>query len=257
MSTSSPEPLDPALFAEGPRRDPRFNVVDHWSECQNLARNHTEKDIEFFHRQMHEELCSVENAARNLSDFPDAPWEIRLRIARQCSDEARHVLMFRELCEQRGGKLGSWPVMDFQYRICTNIRTLIGRLAVQNRSFEAGGIDAVSAAIKAAAESGDSELAGLYEMQWADEIQHVRFANEWIRAEAGKSPRVILQMAAALHAAAQAFHQVMGDEAVKVDYGADLAGRREAGFNEEEIRVAAEQGGERVFGLARPRPKTA
>jgi uncharacterized ferritin-like protein (DUF455 family) len=225
-------------------------VVYHWSECRNFSRDHPDKDIEFFHRQMHEELCSVENAARNLSDFPDAPWEVRMSIARQCSDEARHVLMFRELCEQRGGKLGTWPVMDFQYRICTNIKTLIGRLSVQNRAFEAGGIDAVTAAIREAREAGDSELESLYEMQGADEIQHVRFANEWIRAEASKSPRVILQIAGALHAGIEAFRQVMGDEAVKVGYGADSAGRREAGFNEEEIRAAAGQSDSRLSRLA-------
>lgn len=256
MSDSSLTPLDPALFAQGPARDSRFTVVEHWDECIRFGKGHPEKDIEFFHRQMHEELCSVENAARNLSDFPDAPWEVRLSIARQCSDEARHVLMFRELCEQRGGKLGSWPVMDFQYRICTNIKTLIGRLSVQNRTFEAGGIDAVTAAINEARDSGDSELARLYEMQAADEIQHVRFANEWIRAEARKSPRAILQMAAALHAGVEAFRQVMGDEAVKVEYGADSAGRREAGFNEEEIRAAAEHGDERLRELNRPGAET-
>src|SRR5262249_8141618 len=151
------------LFADTPEREARFTVVDHWAECRNFPPGHPEKEIEFFHRQMHEELCSVENAARNLADFPEADWDVRMCIARQCSDEARHVLMFRRLCEKRGGVLGKWPVMTFQYRICTNIKTLIGRLSVQNRTFEAGGIDAVTVAIEDAKDRGDLELAGLYE----------------------------------------------------------------------------------------------
>jgi uncharacterized ferritin-like protein (DUF455 family) len=243
--------LDPALFASGPTREARFTVVDHWSECSNFPKGHPEKEIEFFHRQMHEELCSVENAARNLADFPDANWEVRMCIARQCSDEARHVLMFRRLCEKRGGSVGRWPVMNFQYRICTNINSLIGRLAVQNRTFEAGGIDAVTVAAQDARERGDLELASLYEMQGADEIQHVRFANDWIRAETRKDPRMILRMAGALHAGAEAFRQVMGEEAVQVEYGADSSGRREAGFDEEEVRVAAEEGDVRLAAVAR------
>ncbi len=236
-------PLDPALFAaSGPARDSRFTVVDHWAECMNFPEGHPEKEIEFFHRQMHEELNSVENAARNLTDFPDANWDLRMFIARQCSDEARHVLMFRRICERRGGTVGAWPVMTFQYRIITKIKTLLGRLAVQNRTFEAGGIDAVKVAIEDALLRGDTELAELYEMQSADEIQHVRFANDWIRGEVHKAARNLLDMAGCLHRGAEAFAQVMGSEAVGgITYGADAEGRREAGFDEGEVRVIFEE----------------
>jgi len=132
--------------------------------------------------------------------------------------------------------------MTFQYRICTKIKTLIGRLSVQNRTFEAGGIDAVTVAVQDARDNGDIELASLYEMQGADEIQHVRFANDWIRAEAKRDPRSVLQMAGALHAGAEAFKQVMGEEGVVgVTYGADSAGRREAGFDDAEVATAFEE----------------
>ena len=42
------------------------------------------------------------------------------------------------------GKLGQYPVLNFQYRIVSKIGSLVGRLAVQNRSFEAGGLDAIT-----------------------------------------------------------------------------------------------------------------
>lgn len=239
-------PLDPRYFAEGPNRDPRFTVVDHWAECCNLPEGDPLKQVEFFHRQMHEELVSVENASRNLTDFPDADWEIRMWIARQCYDEARHVQMFRRIFESRGGTIGQYPVMTFQYRICTKISTLLGRLSVQNRTFEAGGIDAIRIAIEEAWRKGDRELAELFEAQGADEIVHVRFANDWIKQEAHKDPRNILRMAAALRDGADAFQQVMGDAGVEgVTYGADAEGRLEAGFEAAEVNLITQAAEER------------
>jgi hypothetical protein len=40
--------------------------------------------------------------------------------------------------------------MNFQFRIITKIDNLVGRLAVQNRTFEAEGVDAVEPAIEEA-----------------------------------------------------------------------------------------------------------
>ena len=92
---------------------------------------------------MNEEMDATECSARTITDFPDAPWELRMFLARQCADEARHALTFKKLFEKRGGKLGEYPIMNFQYRIICKISDLAGRLAVQNRTFEAEGIDAI------------------------------------------------------------------------------------------------------------------
>lgn len=239
--------LPSKFFAANPARDARFTLVDTWKECANFERGHPEKEIEFFHRQAHEELNAVENCSRNLSDFPDAPWDVRMYIARQAYDEARHVEMFLELYKKRGGVIGKYPVMCFQYRICTMIATLLGRLSVQNRTFEAGGIDAVTAGIDDARSRGDEELALLYEAQGSDEIQHVRFANEWIRDQVFKVPRNALVMAMALTQGAEAFTMVMGEEGVEgLSYGADSAGRRAAGFDEAEVEQAKDHADARL-----------
>ena len=106
MGTGSRPEYDATLFAPGPARDSRFTVVEQWVDCQNFPLGDPNRDVEFLHRQMNEETNGMENAARNLTDFPGAEWEIRMQLARQCSDEARHVLMFRRLFERRGGRLG-------------------------------------------------------------------------------------------------------------------------------------------------------
>lgn len=226
-------------FAAGPARDSRFDVKERWADCLNLPPTHPDRDLEFFHRQMNEEINGLENAARSLVDFPNADWGIRMSIARQAADEARHVLMFRLILEKRGSWLGRYPVLNFQYRIITNIDNLVGRLAVQNRSFEAEGVDAVEPEIKKRREKGDSELADFFEMQLADEIGHVRFANEYIARATKTDPLNVMRVGRALNYASEAFLCVMGQEAIdSVTYERNEEGRLQAGFTPEEVRFA-------------------
>ena len=232
--------VDQSLFAPGPARDPRFTVSERWIDCANFPIGHPEQVVQFLHRQMNEEVDSLESSARNLTDFPDADWEVRMHLARQCADEARHARMFRRLFEKRGGTVGQYPVLNFQYRIITQFDSLAARLAIQNRSFEAGGLDAITAGIEQARDDGDLELAELYEAQVADEISHVRFANEWIRKFVDKDPANLLRIGSAMKVASQAFVEVMGKEGTEgVQYPADRAGRLEAGFTAEEVEIAA------------------
>ena len=240
--TGSPvaAPADTAVLARGPARDGRFVVAEWWKECANFPPGNPLHQVEFLHRQMNEEVDSLECAARNVADFPTADWQLRLGLARQCADEARHARMFRRVFESRGGRVGQYPVLNFQYRIVTNIRTLVGRLAVQNRSFEAGGLDAIAAGIEEARRGGDTELAELFEAQRADEISHVRLANDWIRIASDRDPRTVLFIGSALNDASKGFRHVMGTEGVAgVSYAADAAGRLEAGFSDSEVRLAS------------------
>ncbi len=229
------------LFAADPARDARFTVRAHWIECDNLPGEDPLHLVEFFHRQMNEEVDSLEASAQSLADFPDAPWDLRMELARQCADETRHALGYGQHLERLGGRVGQFPVLNFQYRIITAQRDLIARLAIQNRSFEAGGLDAIEYGIGQARASGQDELAEFYAAQLADEIAHVRFANAWIRKALKDDPRIILRMGAALDAAARAFRIVMGREGTEgVEYPAATQARLEAGFTSEETRRASE-----------------
>ena len=222
-------------FGEPPARDRRFDVRERWSELRNIDGANPEHQIEFLHRQMNEEINSIEISARNLTDFPNAPWELRMAIARQCWDEARHCLAFRRLFEARGGAVGQYPVINFQYRIITNIDSLAGRLAVQNRSFEAAGIDAIDLNLRAQSTERDPELMSLFEMQLADEMQHVRFGNEWVKRLAEmEGPRTTFAVARACAQATEAFKQI-ADAGSMLFYPVSNDARREAGFTDDEI----------------------
>ena len=239
----------PAFLAESPQRDSRFDVRDRWDECANFPDGHPHKPLEFLHRQMNEEVDALECSARSLTDFPDAPWEMRLFLARQCSDEARHAWLFRAAFLKRGGTIGQFPVLNFQYRIICGLDSLVTRLAVQTRTFEAEGIDAIDSALGGNGVE-DAELMQLFDGQFADEIQHVRIANEFIQESVRREPRLVLRIGAALTRAMEVFGQVFGDKGTAVEkYLPSAEGRREAGFTTQEIETAvrlAEERQERV-----------
>jgi uncharacterized ferritin-like protein (DUF455 family) len=231
--------LDPRLFAEGPARDARFTVRETWAEMTNIPPEDPRHHQEFLHRQMNEEVNGLEIAARNLVDFPDADWELRLAIARQCWDEARHIVMFRRCYERRGGRVGEYPVLNFQYRISTRLDSLLGRLAVQNRSFEAAGIDAIQDGIREARASGAEDLVELLDTQLADEVQHVRYANEWVKrlVERG-GPEATFKMVRAVSQANAAMTLVAGEALTSYPVAEEV--RREAGFEPGEIEAVKE-----------------
>jgi len=239
-------PLDPQFFGDGPARDARFIVREVWAELENYPDGTPERDHEFLHRQMNEEMCVMENAARSLADFPDADWGVRKGLARQCADEARHTMNYHRLLVARNGHLGQYPITNFQFRILGRIDNLIGRLAVQNRSFEADGLDAATHARDEARAKGNHVLADMYDAQQADEVCHIRFANDYIKAELGRNPRVGMQIARALNQCAQAFAVIFAGGGVDVEkYGVAVEARLEAGFSAEEVAVAVRMSDER------------
>ena len=239
MSAPLHPELDPALFGEASVRDARFETRDRWVDLDNLPASHPQKAVEFLHRQMNEEVLVMENAARNLAEFPEAEWEVRFWMARQVADEARHAVAYRQALERRGGQVGGFPVLMFQYRVLSRVSTLIGRLAVQNRTFEADGLDAVTHGIEEARANGDDDLVAQYQAQQADEVLHIKFANEYIHREIGRNPRSVLDMTRALTLASRAFQAAWaGGGTNATRYGVATEARAQAGFSDGEIETA-------------------
>jgi len=230
--------LDPALFGPGQARDHRFVVCDRWNELVNNPPTSDASRREFLHRQMNEEANVMEQAAQSLVDFPTADWDIRMWLARQCADEARHVQLYLRVMQARGIAIGEYPVINFQFRVLTRIDSLAGRLAVENRTFEADGLDAATFGVEEAQARGEEDMATLLDTQQADEIVHVGFANAWIRRQIELDPRTLLRMATALTQAAKAF-AIAFEGGGAVRYPVAGAERREAGFNPSEIETAA------------------
>ncbi len=181
-----------------PAREACFTIARHDTEMHAYAPGTPIALREMVHRHMTNEITSLDIAASCLAEFPDAPWELRLELARQCWDESRHVQALHRRLLEMGGRKGEFPITTFEWNITCAIDNLPGRLAAQNRTLEAGAMDVVGGLVRDVRQAGDEGTAAALEAILADEIQHVRFANRWIKALAEKDRRVLLKVAMAV-----------------------------------------------------------
>jgi bacterioferritin (cytochrome b1) len=182
-----------------PAREPCFRCVDLDSEMEGWPDMSDRARRERLHRHMNNELGALEIAAQCVADFPDAPWPLRMLLARQAADEARHASALLRRLLELGGEKGEFPVANYEWSVTMMLDDLPGRLAVQNRTFEAGLIDILGTMRAVWRESGDEVTADVLDGILADEITHVRFANRWIRRMTELDPRLLLKVALAVH----------------------------------------------------------
>lgn len=231
---------------QDPAREPCFKVVQTGDEMFEMADMSETSRRERLHRHMNNEAGAIEIAAQCLVDFPDAPWDLRMQLARQCYDEARHVAALLRRLLQLGGYKGEFPIANYEWSVTCTLDSLAGRLAVQNRTFEAGLMDLLGSLLKKWREIGDHTTADMLEHILADEVTHVRFANQWIRRMAQQDRRVLLKVAQAIRflAATDVAHspggaaQAPGVRPAGADYasaGINVEDRRLAEFTDAEI----------------------
>jgi uncharacterized ferritin-like protein (DUF455 family) len=239
-----------------PAREPCFTVVQDPAELADYADMSEVARRQRLHKHMHNEMQSLEMAAQSLADFPDAPWSLRMSLARQCWDETRHTeLLYRRL-QELGGRKGEFPVMNYEWSITCAMDSISARLALQNRTFEGGEMDLLRQLVTMWRDAGDEDTANLLDGILADEIQHVRLANDWFKRMSREDPTTLLRLASAvsfLKRVTQAFEPAPGTtNAVGVDLTGfthiemltNVEDRIRAGFTEREIEEIQRQEGQ-------------
>jgi hypothetical protein len=88
--------------------------------------------------------------------------------------------------------------MNYEWGTVCLMDSLAARLALQNRTFEAAEMDLFRRLIDAWREAGDPETAAMLDGILADEVQHVRFANRWLRRLSEEDGRTLLKVASAV-----------------------------------------------------------
>jgi uncharacterized ferritin-like protein (DUF455 family) len=189
------------------------------------------------------ELQALEGAGRSLWDFPDAPWEFKLNMARQCWDEARHVQIYEKLLHHVGGEVGMFPESTFLFECaCADDPAL--RVAGVNRGLEGLACDVFRDMISYAEKTGDEVMRQAIDYVLADELTHVRFGSEWVREFTKDDPERFRR--------AQDFRREVdkqfsfgGGRSDREDAAIPIAweDRKEAGFTEEELRELAQISG--------------
>ncbi len=194
------------------------------------------------HGIMTGEYQAMEAAGRTLFDFPEAPWEFQLDMARQVWDESRHVEIFTRLLEYMGAMPGDYVETEILWR-CTQAEDPAARVAGINRGLEGLACDVFDQLIKIAQRTGDQVIEQAVDYVLADEITHVRMGSKWMRKLTEGDPERLARALAFQEMVDEVFNFRGGRRAIEdlqKDDGAFLTIAKEArllaGFSEEEIQ---------------------
>lgn len=135
-----------------------------------------------FHQLLYGEVETTDRMGKMLAEFPDLPWEMRMELAHQMWDEARHIEIVAKACqEELGARLGygPWPLVWWWMQ---NEDDPLRRIAVTNSWAEANLMPTLREWRENAERRGFTRLAKLADYLQADELTHVRLGTRWIRA---------------------------------------------------------------------------
>ncbi|HXW83864.1 MAG TPA: DUF455 family protein [Candidatus Binataceae bacterium] len=207
-------------------------------------------DIEALRARLHGifvgELQAMEAAGRTLFDFPDAPWEFQLDMARQVWDESRHAEIFERLVEYMGCHAGDYVETEILWR-CTQAEDPAARVAGINRGLEGLACDVFDQMIRIAQRNGDEVIERAIDYVLADEITHVRMGSKWMRKLTEGDPERLARAQAFQETVDEVFNfrggrrsqeDLTGDDDDRITIAREA--RLLAGFTEEEIQRLVE-----------------
>ena len=137
-------------------------------------------------RQMHGifvgEIQALEGAGRTAFDFDTSqtPFAMKLDMARQCWDEARHVEISLLLGEHMGTDIGEFSESTTLFETSCHADPVF-RLAGVNRALEGLAIDVFTTMRDFATEMNDPILHFAEDWMLADEVTHVKMGSSWLR----------------------------------------------------------------------------
>jgi len=128
------------------------------------------------------EMQALEGAGRTCFDFDDdeAPFQLKLDMARQCWDESRHCEISVKLGDHMGTEIGEYTESTFLYAAACNPDPVM-RLTGVNRALEGLAIDVFNSMREFGKESQDPILTFCEDWMLADEVTHVKMGSDWLR----------------------------------------------------------------------------
>ena len=132
------------------------------------------------------EIQALEGAGRTCFDFDtgdgreQAPFALKLDMARQCWDEARHVEISCKLSEHMGSEIGEFGEQVLLYEAACNADPVL-RLTGVNRALEGLAIDVFNTMRDFGDAISDPVLYFCEDWMLADEVTHVKMGSDWLR----------------------------------------------------------------------------
>ena len=196
------------------------------------------------------EIQALEGAGRTCYDFDtgdgreDVPFAMKLDMARQCWDEARHVEISCKLSEHMGSEIGEFGEQTLLFQAACNADPVL-RLTGVNRALEGLAIDVFSSMKDFGSALADPVLYFCEDWMLADEVTHVKMGSDWLRRLTATDPERQKQ-ALEFQKAVDKVFSFGGFRGEEVENPVHLARnfRRLAGFSDDEINelvdIAAE-----------------
>jgi uncharacterized ferritin-like protein (DUF455 family) len=244
---------------------------------------HDPADIAMFlHKEMDEELTTLELLARNSYEHPSMPWQFHRDMARQVADEARHARMIGRLMQARGVRHGQYKISTasydglYEFDPCErgSRKELLWRILIRQTFMEGLAIDHLALDIDRRRRLGQSDIAHVFEYILRDEVFHAQSGLRWSHDLLGSDHALVVEArreafsyftaraeSAREHFVMENLDAAMAElaaiEAVKKSHAGsrqtpplnDL-GRKQAGFSEDELNQVI------VWGFARDHSAT-
>jgi bacterioferritin (cytochrome b1) len=117
-----------------PVRDSRWDILRDPAQFteKNWSFDTQEGKQRLLHDLLNSEFITVERMGRILADFPDIPWQMKLDMARQAWDEARHAEIVQRRLEELGGHVGMFKTSCWGWEQDVNRPDPLERLALSN-----------------------------------------------------------------------------------------------------------------------------
>jgi len=175
-----------------PAVDPRFDLIYYTPGVGSSREFEIDPPNETEVRKvMLSTLTAVETEAaellcRILVEFPELPWEMRRRLARQMWDECRHAASQWRLLEEIGGYLGCYPSIVYINPFAGDEPDVFKRLIVLQRVVEGSSVDQHRPRGRYFLDQGAIPLVQMFDYILADEDGHIalsRWTNELVGAD--------------------------------------------------------------------------
>jgi len=177
-------------------RDERFHRVSTTDRFNDLRPNglsqagrmdpESHESFDRARRQMHGifvgEIQALEGAGRTAYDYTtdETPFAMKLDMARQCWDEARHVEISLMLGDHMGTEVGEYSEAVTLFEAACHPDPVF-RLAGVNRALEGLAIDVFTTMKEFGDLAGDPYLEFCEDWMLADEVTHVKMGSDWLR----------------------------------------------------------------------------
>jgi uncharacterized ferritin-like protein (DUF455 family) len=136
------------------------------------------------------EIQALEGAGRTCYDFEvgtEVPFELKLDMARQCWDEARHCEISIKLGEHMGTYIGEFAEPVLLFEAACNADPVL-RLTGVNRALEGLAIDVFNTMRDYGGGTNDPVLYFCEDWMLADEVTHVKMGSDWLRRITANDP---------------------------------------------------------------------